>query len=299
MADQNQNVGLVEDTKLVYTDPFAPVELTPVHVGGEEVATKVAVRVKADNGKFGVVGFVSPGYQLLSNRRVRDIAEDIMSRTDASLGGFRALKTLFDGKRYVDYFASNNPIVAVENGRSTDLMLGLMVWTSYDGTRATGFEIFALNPGCTNQYHERNRFGFFAWRHTNAGSNKIDMDDALLSISTGAQNVIRAAPLLGAMKKRPLSLPRIIEAKQKTKMPQSQWGNILDQLGQEEASEWGLFQAMTNIASHKLSGLSAIDIGSTITKHFLGDPEKKEIANSTTAAQVVGQRERDMFPANG
>lgn len=294
---ENQNVSMVEDTKLVYSDPFAEVQLHPVQVAGEEVATKVAVRVKSDSGKFGVVGFVSPDYQLLSNRKVRDIAEDIMSRTDAKLGGFRSLKTLFDGKRYVDYFASNNPIVAIQNGTATDLMLGLMIWTSYDGTRKTGFEIFALNPRCTNEYHERNRFGFFAWRHTNGDAGKIDMDDALMSISTGVQNVIRAAPLLGEMKKRPLSLPMIIEAKAHTKMPQSRWGDILDQLGQEEANEFGLFQAMTNIASHKLSGLSAIEIGTTITQHFLGDPERKEIFNYSTAAQVVGNRTREMFPA--
>jgi hypothetical protein len=274
---------------VTFSDPFAAVEIQPLQVAGETVPTRVAVRIKSDEGPFSVAGIVGRDYQLLSNRKVRDIAEDIMSRCPSTLGGFRGLKTLFDGKRYVDYFASNQPIISLHNGRATDLKLGLMVWNSYDGTRKVGFEIFALNPFCTNQYHSRNRFGFFAWRHQPGEAAKIDVDDALQNISNGIQNIVRAAPLMEEMKHTPLSLPLILDIKAGTKMPQSRWGDVLDELKAEEATKWGIYQAMTNVASHKLNGLSAIDIGSSITDHFLGDPSAKPVMNHTTAAAVIGE----------
>jgi hypothetical protein len=273
--------------KQEFSNAFADVEIQPIQVAGETVPTRVAVRVKDDAGEFGLAGIVGRDYQLLPNRKVRDIAEDIMSRTPDEYGGFRNLKTAFDGKRYVDYFVSNNPIASIVNGDTTGLMLGLMVWNAYDGSRKTGFECFALNPFCTNQYHSRNRFGYFAWRHS--PGQGVDMEDAITSISHGVQNIIAIAPRLGLLKHTPLALPLIIEAKAATKLPQSRWGDVLDQLGEESDSAFGLYQALTNVASHKLTGMSAIDIGSSITEFFLSD-DRREVMHHTTPERVIAER---------
>ncbi len=154
----------VEATRVAqkFSDPFAEVEIKPITIEGELMPSRVAVRVKADDGKYGVQGIVGKDYVLLPNRKVRDIAEDIMSRCPESYGGFRNLKTMFDGRRYVDYFTSNNPIefaanggkptpVTVSNGKAHNLKLGLMIWNAYDGSRKTGFEVFALNDFCNSK----------------------------------------------------------------------------------------------------------------------------------------------------
>lgn len=277
-----------------FSDPFAPVEIQPITVAGEKVATRVAVRVKGDDGAFSVQGLVGADYQLLPNRKVRDLAEDIMSRCPADYGGFRNLKTLFNGKHYVDYFASNNPIARATNGTVTELNLGLMVWNAYDGTRKVGFEIFALNPFCTNQYHSRNRFGFFAWRHQPGQGGKIDMDDALQGITTGARNLIAIAPAIGELKHRELDHQMIVSARKDTDLPTTRWGDVLDQLGSEDPTAFGLFQAMTNVASHKLTGMSAINTGTSIAEHFFNMVGAKpaEAFNHTTAEAVVNAAER-------
>jgi hypothetical protein len=99
--------------KSQFSNPFAAVDIQPVAVAGEQVPSRIAVRVQDDHGAYQVQGILGRDYQLLPNRKVRDVAEDIMSRAPSDFGGFRNLKTLWDGKRYVDYFASNHPIVTV------------------------------------------------------------------------------------------------------------------------------------------------------------------------------------------
>jgi hypothetical protein len=278
---------MARNSSSTFGNPFADVDIQPVAVAGETVPTRVAVRVRDDHGDFQVQGILGRDYQLLPNRKVRDVAEDIMSRSPADLGGFRNLKTLWDGKRYVDYFASNHPIATV-NGRHKELSLslGLMVWNSYDGTRKVGFEVFALNPFCTNQYHSRNRFGFFAWRHDPGESGRIDVDEAVQNIGVGVGNIIRVAPAIQDLKDRPLTTPMLLEAKARTELPQSRWGDVLDALAGEDGTAFGLFQALTNVASHKLAGLSAVATGTSITEHFLGF-KAPPVVHHGTAEQVI------------
>ena len=274
--------------KAVFSDPFTPVETQPVKVAGQTIASRIAVRVKDDDGTYQVQGILGRDYQLLPNRKVRDIAEDIISRTPDNLGGWENLKTLWNGKHYVDYFASRNPISATNGEHSLlELKCGLMVWNSYDGTRKVGFEVFALNPVCTNQYHSRNRFGFFSWRHDPDEAGKIDIDEALQNISIGIGNVIKVAPAVQALKARPLDLALLQEAKKQTKLPKTIWGEVLDHLAGEESNAFGLFQAMTHITSHELSGISALAAGTSVTEYFLAPPAERPIYNHATADQVI------------
>lgn len=153
--------------------------------------------------------------------------------------------------------------------------------------RKAGFEVFALNPVCTNQYHGRNRFGFFAWRHDPDEAGKIDVDEALQNIAISIGNIIKVAPAVQALKDKPLDLKLLQDAKQQTKLPKTVWGEVLDQLASEEQNAFGLFQAMTHVTSHELSGLSALAAGTSVTEYFLNPPPERPIYNHTTAEQVV------------
>jgi hypothetical protein len=270
-------------SKPVFSDPFAAVDLQPVVVAGETVPTRVAVRVQADDGQYAVNGILGRDYQLLTNRKVRDLAEDILSRAQDQYGAFHSIKTLWNGKVYIDYFASEGSLT--RNG--LDLKLGLLAWNSYDGTRKTGFEVYALNPTCTNQYHSRNRLGFFAWRHTPGEAQQIDTEDALQQISVGAQNIIKVAKEIEVFKAVDLTPKLLKDARKYTEMPSSKWGEVIDHI--EEDTKFGLYQALTNVASHELTGMNASTIGSSITEFFVDGPPK-EAFHHATVEQVLQNR---------
>jgi len=265
-----------------FSSPFAPVELQKVTVGGKVISSKLAIRVQDDDGNFQLQGFVSKDYQLMSNRKVYDIAEDIMSRAPESVGGFNHLKTLFNGKHFVAFFASRHPVVSM----GLDLHIGLMTWNSYDGSRKVGFEVYALNPTCTNQYHSRNRFGFFAWRHSSV--DQVDQTDALDGIAKGITNVMAVAPAIRDLQGVPLTRQLLIETKHNVAMPQSKWGEVIDQLGKEPDNAFGLFQALTNVASHQVTGMSAIAAGTSITDWFLNP--KVHVINHTDAETILASK---------
>ncbi len=272
---------MASETK--FSDPFAEVRLAEVKVAGRRIDSKQAIQVKDDAGEWQTRGFVGKDYQLFPNRLVQDLAEDVISRAPASLGGFQQLKTLWNGRHYIAYFASRNAVVDLHEGGGR-LQVGLMAWNSYDGTRKIGFEVYALNAFCTNQYHSRNRFGFFAWKHQ-PGALAIDREDALGGLATGVQNVIAMAPAIMALRQHPLGLPDLREAKKGVGLPQSRWGDVLDRLGEEEPNHFGLFQALTHVATHAMEGMTALTAGTAITEFFLNPA--KDVVHHTTAEQVM------------
>jgi hypothetical protein len=267
-------------SKPKFSNPFADVEVQPIHVAGEQVPSRVAVRVRDDNGAYAVASIMGKDYNLVPNQRVRDTVDNILSRTHATYGGFENLKTYFDGKRYADYFVSKNPIAEVSGGSGRqDLKLGVLAWNAYDGSRKIGFEIFALNPFCLNQYHERNRLGYFALRHDHEDANQFDVGDGIEQVERGVQNLIDFAPLIERVRKTPITPEIILQAKHTiVSFPQTKWGDVLDALyaDPDKANAFGLYQALTSVASHRLAGLSSIDVGSEITEAFVG--EKPSIA---------------------
>jgi len=256
----------------VFSDPFTAVDIQPVQVAGENIATKLAVRVKADDGTWSrTPTVVSSGYNLIQNTLVKDVGDDIMSRSGHQ---WAALKQHWDGKRFISMWITNNPIAQVDgaqthSARSHPIHLGLMLRNAYDGSGVFGVEIFACNVACTNQYHDRNRFGYFAVRHI--GQNTFDIDDALANLSTGAQNVIGIAPRLNQLRSTPLEVKHIMDARKNTQIPSSKWADVLDQLSKEEDGGvlYGLYQALTFVATHEVGGLNSISVGESVSKHLL------------------------------
>ena len=250
-------------SKSNFTNPFADVDIQPVTVAGQEV-NKIAVRVKDDSGEYQTQGFLSKDYNLLKNSRIKEIGEDIFSRSPYK---WNNLKTNWNGKTYTDFYHTEEVIETIENGGKVDLQLGCMLRNAYDGSGAYGMEFYILNPFCTNQYYARNQMGYFAFRHI--GDNEINLQDAVDNISVGAQNLISLAPIIKELKSVPLKIEDITSAKKNTAIPTSKWGDVLDSLAVEEATRFGLFQALTFVSSHKLSGISSISVGNSITDHML------------------------------
>jgi hypothetical protein len=251
--------------KFKSTNPFTEVQLASVQVAGQEVA-KTAVTVKDDEGKMQLAGIQGPEYQLITNHQVRDFIDDLTSRSEHT---FKPIKTIWDGKRFATMHISEQRIASYSNGHERGLFVGIMRRNSYDGTSTFGLEIFAFDIECANQFHHRNRFGYFAIRHTPEAQNRFDVQDALTNLSKGAQNVIEAAPIIQNLRTQPLNHRLLIEAKQKTDLPTSRWGAVLDRLGQEEDNAFGLFQALTNTTTHQMTGFSGIQSNNSVCQYFL------------------------------
>ena len=250
--------------KSVFSNPFADVDMQSVSVAGEEVA-KVAVRVKDDKGEYKLAGILGKDYTVYKNSLVRDVASDIMSRSGMA---WKNLKTLWDGKKYADYFYTENPLAEVKNGTNYPLHLGMMLRNAYDGTGKLGFEFFVMNQICMNQYIARKIMGYFAIRHT--GVNNFDIEDALQNVSVGATRLTQLAPRLQNLTTRELTVSDITAAAGSELIPASHWGAALDTLSKEvDAGKiFGLYQALTFVTSHKMQGFTSINAGDGVTEYF-------------------------------
>lgn len=246
-----------------FSNPFVGVSMEEVKVGGQEVP-KVGVMIKDDEGEKRCVGILSKDYNLIKNQVAHDTAHDVMTR---SQWGWKELKTLWNGKLYIAHYITEQPITTEGD---IPLHAGIMVRNSYDGMGCFGFEMFACNMKCTNQYISRNRFGYFAIRHS--GKNEFDLNDALENVQRGAAKLLEVAPVISGLRKNPLTVQSIVAAKKNTAIPQSKWGEVLDQLEKEEENQFGLFQALTYVTTHILTGYTAITIGDGVTDWMLRNP---------------------------
>ena len=183
--------------KQTFGNPFADVQIDKIEIAGETINSKMAVRVKSDDGSWSnTPAILSSDYKLINNAVARDVSSDIMSRSGHD---WKELKTVWDGRKYVSFHITTNPLAQIDGpGASHPLHMGLMVRNSYDGSGVFGLEVYACNLHCTNQYIDRNRFGYFAIRHDSA--NDFNVQDALQNVSQGIQNVIAVGPHLARMR---------------------------------------------------------------------------------------------------
>lgn len=259
-----------------FSDPFAEVKQEPVEVGGDKVS-KVGIRVMDDEGNFQLAGIQHANWNLIKNSVAKDVGDNIMSRSPYE---WQELKCLWDGKKYAHYFITKESIAQIDTGAGTildgtdggrvnrALHLGMMMRNAYDGSGKFGMEMFACDYSCTNQFVSRKRFGYFAVYHNDKDSWHID--DAIANISVGAENLIAVAPRIQELANTPLGSDDIIDAYKNTKIPHSKWGDVLARLAVEQATMFGLYSALTYIASHELKGFNAIAVGDSITEHIIG-----------------------------
>ncbi len=260
--------------KQEFTNPYAPVQMEPVAVAGEEIASKLALRVQADDGSWSKTPeILSSGYQLITNEMARDAADDIISRSEM---GWTTLKTHWDGRRFYNMYITADKIAQLDGeGREVNpIHLGMMIRNSYDGSGMFALEMFACNMVCSNQYHARNRFGYFAIRHTassEAGQLSFDIDDAVKNVGQGFENVIAIAPKLSEMRSTELSSDAILNAYNNTNIPKSKWNNVLEALSKEpdRGTLFGLYQALTFVATHEVGGRNSIKVSESIGEYFL------------------------------
>lgn len=255
-------------TKLITKDPFTDVVLQRVQAGGEELRQQ-AIMVKDDEGRFIHNGaIVGPEYTLVPNSICRDVLDDVMSRSKYE---WTAMLTNWNGKQFQQLFHTTTAITEIANGGSHPIHVGLMIRNSYDGTMAFGFEIFAMNMICQNQYIQRNRFGYFSMRHTPGEAGSWDVNDALENVGIGAEKIIQIAPRIELLRSEPLTTTRLLETKAGVNIPNSNWGHVLDRLQAEEENRFGLYQALTAVCTHDIGGFTGSKYNNEVGNLFLGE----------------------------
>lgn len=269
MSTNTNTAAVVATTKgPKFSDPYAEVKAFPVLSAGKEIAGKQSIMIKDDDGEWQNAGILSNGYNLVKNTLARDVADDIMSRSGFT---WNNLKSVWTGKSFVSYHITNETHAVIRNGGEHQLRFGVMMYNSYDGSSRFGFEFFMCNMSCTNQYISRNRFGYFSIRHTD---DNFDLEDAVRELGHGAQSALAIAPKIELLTKTQLTGAMIANAAAKCSLPTSKWGAVLQNLNETHPAldfltTFDLYQSLTNIASHQMSGMSAIATGSAITDFML------------------------------
>lgn len=241
-----------------FSNPYVDVEAHNVSVGGKEVK-KVGIMVRNDDGDFECSGVLSADYQLIKNSIARDVVSNIQARSNMK---WKSLKVMWDGKKYCHYYHTESPITSIKaNGQAHDIVLGMMNRNSYDGSWCWGLEFYLMNMVCTNQYVSRNQFGYYNIRHV--GADDYDIQDALQNVSISSERALAVAPKIEALTALPATLATIIKARKETNMPTSKWGEVIEAL--EGSTMFSLYQAMTYVSSHSLTGFSSVNVGASIT----------------------------------
>jgi len=251
--------------KGIFSNPFAEVRQEPVEVGGDAVS-KVGIRVQNDDGEWELAGILHKDWHLIKNSIARDVGDDIRSRSGRE---WRELKLIWDGRKYAHYFITIDPITQInthqENNGEHQIHLGMMMRNAYDGSSKFGLEMFACDYHCMNQFISRNRFGYFAIYHSDKETFLID--DAVENISVGAEKLIAIAPRLQEMTEATATTKDIQAAYRSTTIPKSKWGSVIEHI--EQATLFGLYTAMTYVASHEMRGFNSISVGNSVSDHFL------------------------------
>jgi len=250
--------------RATFSDPYQMAELRPVSVDGR-VAKRQAVVLADDDGQPHDLAFMGMDYNLVQNSLCRDVMSDVMSRSEHD---WKILKQHWDGRRFVSMHVTTSEITVIENGTAYPIHLGMSILNSYNGSTRFGFELFLFNLLCANQYFSRNRFGYFAMRHTNQAADQFDLDDALANMGRGVEHLLQYGPRLKALMGTPAGLNDLVAARKAINMPDKYWSQVLGRI--EEPTQWGLFQSMTNVASHDVGGFRSLSVSDAIGDYFIG-----------------------------
>lgn len=171
-------------SKLINDDPFCDVRLTQIENKGK-LTDKYMIELLDDKTQEfvelpGVGAVHSEDYKLVTNKQVHELALEVMNRISRT---FRPIHTFADGhskpiywnaKRFSEKWYS--PDVTFDDPRKqSQMMLGMEVTNSYDGSSKVGLSFFALRLACSNQFYSSNILGRpFEFSHLSAGEDITD-----------------------------------------------------------------------------------------------------------------------------
>lgn len=286
---------------IINSDPFCDVDLMPLE---ETVGKYRVVRIRDEEGQFRPIeskgAIHGESYRLVTNTQVRQIAEDVLTRTgmrfehlafghnpDATKN--RAI--VWDGKKYAERWYMPKVSMNLNGGDLHQMMLGVQAINSYDGSYKVGLQFFMMACKCLNQFHTGNMLGSFTFNHLDRGDGSLegDMEDAVRIIGNQAETFTRVLPRLQWLmaQDNPSMTDYLTVRKQLAALrpawPGSYDTHVLDEMANcgvtkdlnmaQTASTnnlWGILNAYTAVTTHKVGGFRGAELSRAVTDHFVG-----------------------------
>jgi hypothetical protein len=242
------------------TDPFTQVRLAPVSVNGTSVP-QVGVEILNDEGCWEAINIHSQGYQLIPNALVKQVANEITSRSSMN---WLEEKIIWTGRFLSVLYRSDHLVDLPEVGDA--VCLGLRVENSYDGSAKFRLALMAFVLSCTNGLMSPRLFTTYTVKHNAA--KEFDIEEAIEVIRDGASSLEVLAPKIGELSRMPLNVKRLASVARNIDLPNRDWGHVLQQL-EPARSMWDLMQALTHRVTSNTRGRSLITTSEGIGDYFL------------------------------
>jgi hypothetical protein len=293
---------------LVNTDPFCDVDLMPLN---ETSGKYSVVRLKSEADPEVFIPIESKGaihgesYRLVPNTQVRQIAEDVLTRTgmafeplqvghDPDATKNRAI--VWDGKKYAQRWFMPEVSMDVNGGDLHRMMLGVQAINSYDGSYKVGLQFFMMACQCLNQFHTGNMLGSFTFNHFDRGDSTLehDIEEAIQLIGNQAEMFTKALPKLQwLMAQDDPSMADYLKIRNQLNALRPSWPSAYDPHVLDELSHcgvtsglnlaqtsgtgnlWGLLNAYTAVTTHKVGGFRGAELSRAVTDHFVGMAPKQ------------------------
>jgi len=251
--------------------PYAEIEKVPLYASDQMQSRGYSVRIEnpdADTG-WEEVGLVSEDYLLVSNRQVRNMAQEIAHRTPLT---WHEEKVFFDGKRFV-YGLVTKEGARQEVSTGDVVSLGMLFENSYDGSRKLSSSLFAYRLACTNGMLMPDYFAQMRFRHERSSQGWEDEVERAMSMLSeadkGLERFANGAKQLHSLRIGSQELAAL-RSDVLSSVPITLWGKTVDRyLLHEEHTGWGLLNAGTNIVWHKGRSMRDFTHNETFTQGLI------------------------------
>ena len=238
--------------------PYAPIRTEPMVVDGKPSGYRM-VQIETEHRNTetdmpfttwdDVSKPVSNNYLLVENSDVRNIVEDLTSKTTWSWDS--EPKTFFDGKRFMITRTTEEIQSDVDVGDAVSLGIG--AWNSYDGSKAFSLFMFINRLICTNGMMSKDMFNTFRFKHTLKNVEwKDEAEKAFRYIQNGPEKLKEwtntAKNLLN-----PIDMSSLEDIRKNhiNDLPVTTYGKIMDKFwNNEEKTGWGFLNAGADILWH-------------------------------------------------
>ena len=221
-------------------------------------------------------GVVGSNYLLVPNEEVRDMALEIATKSKLD---WSAMKTFFDGKRYIHFMQSKTNTTEIAEG--DDVALGMGFWNSYDGSIALQFRTFLVRLLCTNGMITKDFMNLMRFKHNKTSEGYEDeIINAAKIVDNCGNDVHEVTSRMRKMVETPVNLNELATLRNTylSDLPVTLWGKISSHFLEKEREKiyykdttyWDFYNACTDILWHeKKPTMASFEHNQKITDNLL------------------------------
>tara|TARA_Y100000004_G_scaffold136040_1_gene153992 strand:- start:5768 stop:6568 length:801 start_codon:yes stop_codon:yes gene_type:complete len=221
-------------------------------------------------------GVVGSNYLLVPNEEVRDMALEIATKSKLD---WSAMKTFFDGKRYIHFMQSKTNTTEIAEG--DDVALGMGFWNSYDGSTALQFRTFLVRLLCTNGMITKDFMNLMRFKHNKTSEGYEDeIINAAKIVDNCGNDVHEVTSRMRKMVETPINLNELATLRNTylSDLPVTLWGKISSHFLEKEREKiyykdttyWDFYNACTDILWHeKKPTMASFEHNQKITDNLL------------------------------